>query len=338
MDRRDKALLGLDIAALRGLEIGPLHAPMVRRHEGPVLYVDHATAPELKAKNRGNPHCDVEAIVEVDAVWGERTLKQCLDGRQVDYVIASHVIEHVPDLIGWLGEIEETLVAGGQLRLMVPDKRYTFDLFRRSTSLADLLVAHLLGARRPGLQQLVDCALNTVHAESDMVWRGAVSRADLDDNDGAASALAMGRRFLESGDYIDVHCWVFSPKDFARLFGRAARCGLIRFRCIRAFDTEPGQIEFVVHLEKCDDAQACAASWDEMGESLGDPGTAPFEAEDGSISADSVAALTRALRAKTAELEIRNAELAEMRSSRSWRATGPMRAALTALRPRRRPG
>src|ERR1022692_3161571 len=40
----------IDVAHMRGLEIGPLASPRVRKDEGPVRYVDHASAEELKQK------------------------------------------------------------------------------------------------------------------------------------------------------------------------------------------------------------------------------------------------------------------------------------------------
>ena len=328
-ERRDKVLRGLEVGRLRGLEIGPLSHPLVWREDGPVLYVYHATTAELKVKNAGHPDIDVEAIVEVDAVWGDRTLKQCLDGREVDYVVASHVIEHVPDLITWLQEIEEALAPTGQLRLIAPDKRFTFDLFRRPTSLADLLVAHLMRARRPGLQQVVDFALNTVYAESGWVRAGKVTTGSFTGNNGKLAALSTAERFLRTDDYIDLHCWAFSPADFARLFQRASGYGLIRFRCAGFFDTEPGEHEFVVHLEKCADPDACAASWADMAGTVAASPMEPFDFEDGAAAVETVAELKRLLAARTAEL-------AAVRNSRTWRATGPLRAMLTALRPRRR--
>jgi hypothetical protein len=121
---------------------------VVLKHEGEIIYVDHLDTNSLKAKYADDPNVDVSKIVSVDAVWGSRTLLQAV-GRSVDYVIASHVAEHVPDLIGWLGEIREVLRPGGTLRLIVPDKRFTFDIDRRETELADVLAAYVVKARSP---------------------------------------------------------------------------------------------------------------------------------------------------------------------------------------------
>ena len=39
-------------------------------------------------------------------------------------VYASLVVEHVPDLVTFLNDVASILVAGGEFRLAVPDKRY----------------------------------------------------------------------------------------------------------------------------------------------------------------------------------------------------------------------
>ncbi|MEX3900116.1 methyltransferase domain-containing protein [Paraburkholderia sp. BR10954] len=47
-----------------------------------------------------------------------------------DYVIASHVIEHVLDLVGWVHSLLAALKHAGRIVLAVPDRRYTFDYVR----------------------------------------------------------------------------------------------------------------------------------------------------------------------------------------------------------------
>src|SRR5687768_3410790 len=108
MDKRHRMIAGLDVAKLLGIEIGPLTTPIVGRDEGEIIYVDHADTETLRRKYRDHPTVGVGCIVEVDAVWGGNTLQQAIGvGRKVDYVLASHVVEHVPDLIGWLEEVRE---------------------------------------------------------------------------------------------------------------------------------------------------------------------------------------------------------------------------------------
>src|SRR5580658_7325812 len=102
MDRREIILNGLDLSKLVGVEIGALDKPLVRRQDGEVIYVDHADRETLVEKYKADPNVNKDSLVHVDAIWGENTLADAVSYRKVDYVVASHVIEHVPDLITWL--------------------------------------------------------------------------------------------------------------------------------------------------------------------------------------------------------------------------------------------
>jgi len=57
----------------------------------------------------------------------------------LDFVIASHVLEHLPYPLRALRSWYEALAPGGALLLKVPDKRYTFDAKRQRTPLDHLL-------------------------------------------------------------------------------------------------------------------------------------------------------------------------------------------------------
>jgi SAM-dependent methyltransferase len=143
MDKRGRMLAEIDPSRGIGLEIGPLDSPIVTREMGNVRYVDHASTEELKVKNRGNRFVNLDRIVDVDFVWGARTLPELVGAEgPFDYVIASHVIEHVPDLVGWLNEVRAILRPQGILSLAIPDKRYCFDHYRPPTTVADALEAY----------------------------------------------------------------------------------------------------------------------------------------------------------------------------------------------------
>ena len=158
MDTRSKKILCcIDVGTKTGLEVGPLMNPIFTQEMGNVRYVDYATTEELRAKYADDPNVDVNMIVYVDYVWGDNRL-QDLVGKDApfDYIIASHVIEHVPDFIGWLKEVNAVLKAGGILSLVIQDKRFCFDYFRQQTTAADVLEAFLRKSRKPSPKQIYD--------------------------------------------------------------------------------------------------------------------------------------------------------------------------------------
>ena len=114
-ERRSRTLTGLIKSTDKIVEIGALCNPVAQKSFGQVFYVDYADTDFLKERYKDDPNVNVNDIVQVDGVWGSKNLSDCLAGfAPVDLVIASHVIEHVPDMITWLQEIESILKPSGE--------------------------------------------------------------------------------------------------------------------------------------------------------------------------------------------------------------------------------
>jgi SAM-dependent methyltransferase len=320
-----------------GLEIGALNAPMVRKPEHRVRYVDYATTEVIKANQR-DPVVKVEEIVEVDLVWGGEPLLN-LAGDPVDYVVASHVIEHVPDLIGWLQEIGQALRPGGVLGLAIPDKRFTFDALRHNSVLAEAVEAWLAGCRRPSPRQIFDAASLGVAVDAAQVWAGDFEPAARRDEvmGRLKPALGLARSVAESSEYRDAHCWVFTPESFLDLADELAVLELLPFRIEDFFPTDAGAAEFHARLVKtAPDAAEVRASIAAAREALAaaappGPGPAPPEpAPPAPPPVEILAAETVA--ADTAELDRLRRALDEITASTSWKLTAPLRALRRTLR------
>lgn len=304
MDRRSKILRGLDIAGMSGVEIGALAWPLVRKSDGDITYVDFADAGALREKYREDRGVPVDQIVDVDAIWGSNTLKQAIgEDRRVDYILASHVVEHVPDLIGWLKELASVLKPAGEIRLVVPDKRFTFDILRRETQIPEVLAAYLAGARTPQPERILDFVLKDVLVDKQAAWDGVLgSLASQLPLEGAMNAV----RQAEAGNYVDVHCWVFTPQSLGRLFADLAKHGLLDLECTSFDDTEYGEHEFFISLRPSSDRLAAVASWNKV----------ETEARCLPTPEDELRRENSALAARILALE----------QSTSWRVTSPLRA------------
>lgn len=271
MDRKVKLLSGLNLSTAIGAEIGALCRPVVTRSDGTVYYVDHASTAALREKYKLDPNVDIDALVEVDAVWGRQSLSEALGGKFVDYVIASHVVEHVPDLVGWFGEIGAILKPDGQLRLAVPDKRFTFDLMREDSRISDVLSAHVVRARIPQPQAIIDHVVNVRYdVNTAAIWAGNPSNGRPAHT--FADAIGAAQDAFVNGNYHDVHCWVFTPASFAKICRLLVENGLLAMSCANFFDTERNELEFHVHMQKCADVAFASASWARM-----EAATAPFK-------------------------------------------------------------
>jgi SAM-dependent methyltransferase len=292
-DRRAEILQNLATDQLRGLEIGPLHSPIVEKQGGEVYYVDYLDGEGLRAKYAADPNVDVSQIVDVDALWGESTLYEATTAiGPFDYVVASHVIEHVPDLVTWLDEVADVLVPEGQLRLAIPDRRYSFDYYRDVSALADVLTAHIERPRVPRIREVLDFALNHVDVPLEAAWSGIYPGPRTYSRDDWSSACAVARELDEMGVYRDVHCWVFTPSHFVRLMMSLAQMGLLRLKCDWVTETRVGAIEFFACLSKAVGADEVLPSWQKAASLLG--------------QADSVTAVHSAIHRDEAEYQLRD--------------------------------
>ncbi len=120
-----------------GLEIGALHHPTVLPEQCTVDYCDAITKqqairlfPEVPAE------CIVDPTYLCDLDKGEL---QQFANEQFDFVILSHVIEHVANPVSTVGDLFRIVKPGGHVVLACPDKRYTFDKNRELTPLLHLV-------------------------------------------------------------------------------------------------------------------------------------------------------------------------------------------------------
>jgi SAM-dependent methyltransferase len=251
----------IDVTKMRGLEIGPLAAPRVRKSEGDILYVDHTDAEGLRRKYATNSVLKdyLDQIVDIDRVIGDGVGidEAVAEEAPFDYVIASHLIEHIPDPVTWLSDIAKILRPSGILSLVIPDKRFTFDINRRTSEIGDLVDAYLRRLHKPSFKQAYDFISKEITEMVDpaAVWAGAVDfagvvRSDVPDPD--VAALQLCRTIQSSDQYVDLHCNVFTPESFLDLFERLARLGLIEFEVAHFVSTEVDQLEFHVSLRLTD--------------------------------------------------------------------------------------
>lgn len=243
--RLQKVLRHIDPRAHVGLEIGALDNPMLT---GPcVRYVDYTTTAQLKQNHANNPAVRAEHIVDVSYVWGDKTLAEAVEHQRFDFVVASHVIEHVPDLITWLFELAQVLKPDGVVSLVVPDKRYTFDALRPDTTISELVAAHLERRRRPSVQQIFGYLSQHVQIDVPGAWRGADTIKQVHDE---TYAWQVVQRVVRTGEYFDAHCWVFTPDSFLDLLGTLAKLGLLPFDVLEFTPTTLDQIDFFVTLRR----------------------------------------------------------------------------------------
>lgn len=178
-----------------GLDLGALHRPMIKHDGMRVIYVDRLPVSELK---KHYPELSEFPLVEADIIDDAQTLSTIEDGKY-DFVIASHVIEHMSCTIGALQNWLRVLRSGGQLYLVVPDKRYIFDRHRLLTTLQHLVTDH---DAYPEERRAIDF----VHY---------LEYSELVDGQQDAAILAHALKLTQDG--YSIHFHTFTPESFHEL-------------------------------------------------------------------------------------------------------------------------
>lgn len=200
------------------VEIGAGYSPIAPKSGGWNTHViDHASRDELRAKYAG-ASVDTRAIEDVDTVWREGALHDAVPPRligHVDMIIASHVLEHMPDLIGFFSSASRLVAPGGALSIALPDKRYCFDCYKPTTTTGDLLDAHRRGACRHSLKTAFNHVAYSATVDGQLAWAPRpITPPVLLDSFARAAATAACFNDDETRPYEDYHAWHFTAASF----------------------------------------------------------------------------------------------------------------------------
>jgi SAM-dependent methyltransferase len=176
-----------------GIEIGPGHVPFPVPPTLSVRYVDRweptansSLFPEL-GEAPGFPEPDVVANLDLDRL-------SLFPGGSQDFVIASHVLEHLANPIAMLEEIHRVLRSGGLFVLLVPDRHKTFDRDRAPTPLPHLIDEYRRDVHEVDDAHIVDFLVGT---SAQLGGDGALRAEDV-----TAEEIALHRRRS-----VHVHVW-----------------------------------------------------------------------------------------------------------------------------------
>jgi SAM-dependent methyltransferase len=236
------------------LEIGPSYNPILPKADGwKTRVLDHATQADLVEKYRGLGAELVDRIEPVDFLWTEGSLAEAIPSElhgSFDGVVASHVLEHLPDLIGFFQSASALLKPDGLIALALPDKRVCFDFFQPLSMTGDVLAARVERRTRHQPRTLFNQAAYQVTRRGRLGW-------EHDDNASPYELLtpfAVVRAWhptaqaTEGTGYRDSHAWVFTPKSFELLMLELNLLGEVEW-AIRDIEPTPA-VEFLVWLER----------------------------------------------------------------------------------------
>jgi len=313
LDRIEKALAFVNRDGL-GLEIGPSHNPIAPKSQGFNVHVlDYLSAGELREKFK-DEDADLDRIEEVDFIGHGKPLPELVGGEhRYDWLIASHVIEHIPDPVSFLIGCERVLRPDGVVSLIVPDKRYCFDHFRPLSTTGELLDAFEQKRTRPTPGSVFDYTVDTVARDGRIAW-SAHDSGEFSPLFGFERARSHWDRARHSDDYMDAHIWRFVPESFRLIMQDLQRLGLTNLRLKKEFGTTGH--EFHVTLDRGRPQQGIVERLDFLSQLDHDPPAAP-----GSTVADQIQGQTAGITMEISEREQKLLVL-KRRVFETLRATG----------------
>jgi SAM-dependent methyltransferase len=239
--RRTLITAHVDLAGL-GLEIGPSHNPLLAKRDGyNVRVADHLDRDGLVAKYEGLRQ--TELIEEVDYVLAPGRLTDSVSDR-FDYIVGSHLVEHVVCLVSFLQDCEALLKPGGVLTMAVPDKRYCFDELRERSGLGRVVDVYRAAPKVHTEGAVLEHNLSHVRKGGQVAWSkgfaGTYRFSNTVEQATKRAAEAAG------GEYVDTHNWVFTPNHFRLLVSDLHELGFVGLR-EKAFHDTVGP-EFYVSL------------------------------------------------------------------------------------------
>lgn len=248
--RRMRITAGIDPES-SGIEYGPLHRTIMPRSVcKTVRYVDYKSRDELAAHYMNDPNVDVSLIPEIDIVTGGALISDFVPDDSLDFVIASHVLEHVPDFIGWLETNLRLLRPGGRIALAFPDRRFCFDMAKQPTSFHEVIAAYFEKRTQPNFTQICDHILNSRKVTPAEIWDGRLNVDNAPSVHGSTGALSILRKLVTKTGYHDVHCWKFSDQEFIDMLTRIKAELHLPFEVLSLFPTRRNTTEFFAVLVK----------------------------------------------------------------------------------------
>lgn len=219
-----------------GLELGPGHQPFPVPEDVRVALVDQWVPDDSRAlfyeldETVSFPVPDVVANLDTDR------LRAVADDSQ-DFVIASHILEHMAEPLGMVADIHRVLRPGGVLLALLPDRRRTFDRTRYGTGLDHVVGEHKAGTTVVDDDHIVEFILHADHL---------MRRAEGIEPEPLTDELIEAHRLRS----IHAHCW--TEDEFIDLLLYCVRDMRLGFRLIDGFSARVGRggWEFAFVLQK----------------------------------------------------------------------------------------
>jgi hypothetical protein len=233
----------------KGLEFGPFDRPLYRQEDYDVIYADVVSTEELVLRAHEYPARNPAAVCPIEIDLGKTTLSAYFSHHaKVDFVACSHMLEHTPNLIGWLHEVATILNPAGRIFIVYPDRRYTYDILRPFTSIAALLDRDRRGLTKPAFDTVLEHYIYYREVRAGQIWNRLVDPEAIPPT--FPLNVAVANATTSQFEYVDVHCNVFSDSEFEETIRYLSANDVIPFDLLRVEKIARPYHDFLAILEK----------------------------------------------------------------------------------------
>ena len=245
---KDKVIENIDLKS-KILDVGPLNNPMFSKNEADIYYADVKSTEEIKniysylEESRFNRIVDIDYVIE-DSY--ENTFKD--KDTKFDFIIFSHVFEHIPNPIEVLLDVSTILSLKGKLCILLPDKEFTFDHYRENTSFADWYDVYIRGEAHSLPRLVLDNMLDSVTLNNPMdYWNKNVTEYP---NPNISTCLDLYQKFVNGNEKsFEGHHWVFTDISFLKILENLYKLNLIPYNFLNFYPTAYNDNTFGLILE-----------------------------------------------------------------------------------------
>jgi SAM-dependent methyltransferase len=222
---------------------------MVSKEEGwNVKYLDLVDTEVLIERAR-NKNANLADVPTIDYVYDPAHLiSETVADAKFDFVVSSHVIEHIPDLILHFQDIGKILNPGGVYCFIVPDMALCFDAKKTPSSLGQLIEAFVVQHRQAPLSAMIDEFKYGVKLNNQGAWSTQDSGNFTPKYDYIIGRIKKLLENPASSANWHGHIWRFTPDSFASIYADCQKLDLVELELI---DIQPtSKMEFLVVLQK----------------------------------------------------------------------------------------
>jgi hypothetical protein len=159
-----------------------------------------------------------------------------------DYVVSSHVIEHIPDPLGHLIAVSKI---SDSYYFALPDHKFCFDHFKRPSSFLELFEAYIdKRSFHPSIIILEDRLIRT-HNDPKRHWKG--DHGDCPKFDPIKLKSVVDQIELKRGQYVNAHGWKFTPALFEQFLKMINEAGILKCE-YQVIPTAKNDFSFYVSL------------------------------------------------------------------------------------------